>query len=134
MLQSTLMDMNLSLDSTSSGMTRQQIQNEAVVLRERNDHLQNQLEQVFKDRQNKELQNKTLEDSIENEKEKINELVYSLNASDQNRYKEHQMISEKLRQDNSEIHEKIDELAKQKEKLSLSVINSQVNGQFNVLI
>lgn len=118
--------MNLSMDSTSSGMNRQQIQNEVIVLREKNDNLQNQLEQVFKERQNKELQNKSLEDSIENEKEKINELVYSLNQSDQNRYKEYQLVSEKLRQDNAEIHFKIDELAKQKEKLSLSVINSQV--------
>lgn len=121
------MDMNQSLDSTSSGMSRQQIQNEVVVLREKNDNLQNQLEQVFKDRQNKEFQNKSLEDSIENEKEKINELVYSLNQSDQNRYKQHQLVSEKLRLDNSEIHTQIDELAKQKEKLSLSIINSQVN-------
>lgn len=119
--------MNQSLDSTSSGMSRQQIQNEVVVLREKNDNLQNQLEQVFKDRQNKEFQNKSLEDSIENEKEKINELVYSLNQSDQNRYKQHQLVSEKLRLDNSEIHTQIDELAKQKEKLSLSIINSQVN-------
>ena len=124
-LQSTLTDMNLALDSTTSGATRQQLQNEAVVLRERNEHLQNQLEQVFKERQSKEMQNQSLEDTINSEKNKVNELIYSLSSNDQNRYREFQMISEKLKHENSEIHGIIEDTVKQKERLSSSVISSQ---------
>ncbi|CAO1344916.1 unnamed protein product [Diamesa hyperborea] len=125
LLQSTLTDMNLALDSTTSGATRQQLQNEAVALRERNEHLQNQLEQVFKERQSKEMQNQNLEDTISNEKNKVNELIYSLSSNDQNRYREYQLIAEKLKQENTEIHGIIEDTVKQKERLSTSVISSQ---------
>lgn len=125
-LQSTLTDMNLALDNSSAGPnTRQHLQNEALALRERNETLQNQLEQVFKERQNKELQNQNFEEKISNEKNKINELIYSLSMEDQNRYREYQMIAERFKGENAEIHAKIEELVKQKEKLSAQVINSQ---------
>lgn len=117
--------MNLALDSTTSGTSRQQLQNETLALRERNEMLQNQLEQVFKERQNKEVQNQQLEDAIANEKNKVNELIYSLNPDDQNRYREHQIIAEKFKNENTEIHTKIEEAMRQKEKLSATVINSQ---------
>ncbi|KAL7019232.1 hypothetical protein ACKWTF_011046 [Chironomus riparius] len=124
-LHSTLSEINLALDSTSSGATRQQLQNEAVAFREKNEILQNQLEQVFKDRQNKESQNQQLIEAIEAEKNKVNELIYALSPDDQNKYREYQIICEKLKSENSEIHAKIESTIKQKEKLSSSVINSQ---------
>jgi intraflagellar transport protein 74 len=125
-LQSTLMDMNLALDNSSAGPNaRQHLQNEALALRERNETSQNQLEQIFKERQNKELQNQNYEEKISNEKNKINELIYSLSLDDQNRYREYQIIAEKFKKENADIHMKIEELVKQKEKLSAQVINSQ---------
>lgn len=119
--------MNLVLDSTGggSGATRQQLQNESLAFREKNEILQNQLEQIFRDRQAKEQQNQTLEETIESEKRKINEQIYSLNADDQNKYREYQIISEKLKSENTEIHVKIEDAIKQKEKLSANIMNSQ---------
>lgn len=117
--------MNLALDSTSTGTTRQQLQNQALVIREKNEQIQNQLEQTFKERQNKETQNQQLEAAISNEKEKMNEMIYSLSADEQNRYRENQLMCENMKIENAEIHSKIEAAIKQKEKLSGSVINSQ---------
>ena len=117
--------MNLALDSSSTGSTRQQLQNETLVYRERNELMQNQLEQIFKERQHKEQQNQQLEVAIANEKGRMNEMIYSLSTEQQNQYREHQMMCERLKAENSEIHEKIEAAIKQKEKLSSSVINSQ---------
>lgn len=124
-LQSTLADMNLALDSSSTGATRQQLHNQTLVFREKNELMQNQLEQIFKERQNKEMQNQQLETAISNEKAKMNEMIYSLSPDEQNRYREHQMMCENLKAENAEIHAKIEGALKQKEKLSSSVINSQ---------
>jgi intraflagellar transport protein 74 len=117
--------MNLALDSTTSGATRQQLQNETVAFREKNETMQNQLEQIFKERQSREQQNQQLEDSNANERNKINEMIYSLNAEDQNKYREYQMICEKLKSENSELHSQIEDAMRHKEKLSGMVINSQ---------
>lgn len=125
MLQSTLSDMNLALDSSSTGATRQQLQNQTLVIREKNELMQNQLEQIFKERQNKELQSQQLEAALSNEKAKMNEMIYSLSPDEQNRYREHQLMCENLKTENAEIHAQIEAAMKQKEKLSSSVINSQ---------
>uniref|UniRef100_A0A182SWK7 Uncharacterized protein n=1 Tax=Anopheles maculatus TaxID=74869 RepID=A0A182SWK7_9DIPT len=57
-LQSNLTSMNLALDNCTSGMTRQHLLNETVALRERNEHIQEQLELIFKQRQQKDNENK----------------------------------------------------------------------------
>lgn len=117
--------MNLALDSTSTGATRQQLQNQALVFREKNEEMQNQLEQTFKERQNKEALNQQLEAAITNEKVKMNEMIYSLTPDEQNQYRENQLMCENMKTENAEIHSKIEAAMKQKEKLSNSVINSQ---------
>lgn len=61
--------MNLALESFSSGQSRQNMQNETLVVREKNDISQNQLEVAFRDRQQKENQNKEIE-------KKLNEVSY----------------------------------------------------------
>lgn len=91
-LQSTLSDMNLALDSSSTGATRQQLQNQTLVYREKNELMQNQLETIFKERQQKEMQNRQLEAAIANEKTKMNEMIFSLSPEEQNRYREHQLM------------------------------------------
>lgn len=117
--------MNLALDSSSTGITRQQIQNETVVIREQNESLQNQLEQVFRERQRIEQQNQQLDEAIVDEKSKMNEMIYSLTSEQQSRYREYQMTSEKLKAENAEIHQQIESLIKKKEKLSSTVMSSQ---------
>lgn len=56
--------MNLALESFSSGQSRQNMQNETLVVRERNDNAQNQLEVAFRERQQKENQNKEIEKKL----------------------------------------------------------------------
>jgi intraflagellar transport protein 74 len=118
--------MNLILDSVSSGLTRQQLLNETQALRERNEIAQNQLEGIFRERQDKDELNKELELNIENEKRKVNEMIYSLASGDREKYFELQGMAENLRAKNAEIHETIERLTKQKEKMMGSVLNSQV--------
>lgn len=125
-LQSTLTGMNSAIDSSSSGMSRQQLQNETVVLRERNEKIQEQLEKLFKERQSKELMNREIEHEIEIEKNKINEMILSMSSKEQKRYEELRNHSENLRKQSVEYHDKIDSTVKQKEKMTSSIRHSQV--------
>lgn len=117
--------MNVALDSFSSGLTRQHMQNEAIALRERNETLQNQLENLFKERQIEEDQNKNLEKEIEQEKNKINEMILLLPKGDQVKYKDLQKLSEQLKNQNGELQNQIENLTQQRERLSAAIFNSQ---------
>lgn len=128
-LQSTLTSMNIALDNCSSGMTRQQLQNETLALRERNEHIQEQLEIVFKQRQIKDTENRELEAEAEKEKNKINEMIFSLPDADQQKYREYQALSESLRQQNTIYHNQISELEKQKDRLNTMIMNSQTRTE-----
>ncbi|KAL9705728.1 hypothetical protein quinque_009246 [Culex quinquefasciatus] len=121
--------MNIALDNCSSGMSRQQLQNETVALRERNERIQEQLEIVFKQRQIKDTENRELEVETEREKNKINEMIYSLSESDQKKYREFQTLSESLKQQNTIFHNQISELEKQKERLNTIIMNSQTRTE-----
>lgn len=125
-MQSKLTDMNLALDTFSSGMTRQQLQTETVALKEKNETLQSQVESTFRDRHAREETNRNVEQEIEREKNKVTEMIYSLSPADQNKYKEYQLMSEKLRQQNLDLHSQIEDAIKQKEKMSPMVLNSQL--------
>ncbi|XP_053685991.1 intraflagellar transport protein 74 homolog [Sabethes cyaneus] len=128
-LQSTLTSMNIALDNCSSGLTRQQLQNETLALRERSEHIQEQLEIVFKQRQIKDFENKELEAEAEKEKNKINEMIYSLSDSEQQKYREFQALSSSLKHQNTVFHNQISELEKQKERLSTVIMNSQTRTE-----
>lgn len=117
--------MNIVLDSVNTGLTRQQLQQEATVLRERNEHMQNQLEAMFSERQLKTDTNKDLEQQIQNEKTKIDELIFALSPDDQQKYRQLQALSESLREQNLSMHEQIETLTKQKERLEANVVTSQ---------
>lgn len=118
--------MNIVLDSHGSGLSRQQLQQETIALRERNEHIQNQLESLFSERQAKTERNKELENQIETERNKINEMIYALSSDDQQKYRQLQTLSEQLRGQNAAMHDEIDTLIKQKERLEATVITSQV--------
>lgn len=124
-LQSQLTDMNIVLDSHSTGLTRQQIQQETTALRERNENIQNQLEISFGDRQTKTERNKELEVQIDKEKNKINEMIFALSPDDQQKYRQYLALSENLHQQNADLHDKIEIVIRQKERLEATVMTSQ---------
>uniref|UniRef100_A0A182LYE7 Uncharacterized protein n=1 Tax=Anopheles culicifacies TaxID=139723 RepID=A0A182LYE7_9DIPT len=128
-LQSTLTSMNLALDNCTSGMTRQHLLNETVALRERNEHIQEQLELIFKQRQQKDSDNKDLERETEKEKNKVIEMINSLPEEDQHKYREYQTLSENLRKQNAIYHTQISEMEKQKERLNTMIMNSQTRSE-----
>uniref|UniRef100_A0A182WTK1 Intraflagellar transport 74 n=1 Tax=Anopheles quadriannulatus TaxID=34691 RepID=A0A182WTK1_ANOQN len=128
-LQSTLTSMNLALDNCTSGMTRQHLLNETVALRERNEHIQEQLEVIFKQRQQKDIENKTLERNTEQEKNKVIEMINSLPEEDQHKYREYQALSENLRKQNAIYHSQISEMEKQKDRLNTMIMNSQSRSE-----
>uniref|UniRef100_A0A182JZ19 Uncharacterized protein n=1 Tax=Anopheles christyi TaxID=43041 RepID=A0A182JZ19_9DIPT len=128
-LQSTLTSMNLALDNCTSGMTRQHLLNETVALRERNEHIQEQLELIFKQRQQKDNENKELERDTEKEKNKVIEMINSLPEEDQHKYREYQALSDKLRKQNAIYHSQISEMEKQKDRLNTLIMNSQSRSE-----
>ncbi|XP_040157136.1 LOW QUALITY PROTEIN: intraflagellar transport protein 74 homolog [Anopheles arabiensis] len=128
-LQSTLTSMNLALDNCTSGMTRQHLLNETVALRERNEHIQEQLEVIFKQRQQKDIENKALERNTEQEKNKVIEMINSLPEEDQHKYREYQALSENLRKQNAIYHSQISEMEKQKDRLNTMIMNSQSRSE-----
>uniref|UniRef100_A0A1S4GMJ9 Uncharacterized protein n=1 Tax=Anopheles gambiae TaxID=7165 RepID=A0A1S4GMJ9_ANOGA len=128
-LQSTLTSMNLALDNCTSGMTRQHLLNETVALRERNEHIQEQLEVIFKQRQQKDIENKALERNTEQEKNKVIEMINSLPEEDQHKYREYKALSENLRKQNAIYHSQISEMEKQKDRLNTMIMNSQSRSE-----
>uniref|UniRef100_A0A182QQ25 Uncharacterized protein n=1 Tax=Anopheles farauti TaxID=69004 RepID=A0A182QQ25_9DIPT len=128
-LQSNLTSMNLALDNCTSGMTRQHLLNETVALRERNEHIQEQLELIFKQRQLKDNDNRVLEIETEKEKNKVIEMINSLPEEDQHKYREYQALSENLRKQNAIYHTQISEMEKQKERLNTMIMNSQSRSE-----
>lgn len=124
--QSNLTDMNLALESFSSGQSRQHMQNETLVVRERNDVAQNQLEVAFRERQQKENQNKELEKKLNEENNNINDMVLSLTQDKKNNYKDLQMLSKDLKNQNIEIHNDIESVFRETEHLRNTIVNSQV--------
>uniref|UniRef100_A0AAG5DF11 Intraflagellar transport 74 n=1 Tax=Anopheles atroparvus TaxID=41427 RepID=A0AAG5DF11_ANOAO len=124
-LQSTLTSMNLALDNYSSGMTRQHLFNETVVLRERNQHIQEQLEVIFKQRQLKDTENRDLDNETEKERNKVIQMINSLPDEEQRKYQEFQSLAENLRKQNSTYHAQISEMERQKERLISLIMNSQ---------
>lgn len=122
--------MNIVLDSHNTGLTRQQLQQETIALRERNETMQTELESLFSERQSKTERNKELETQIGKEKNKINEMIYALSSDDQQQYHQLQELSEQLRQQNIEMHDQIEVIIKQKDRLEANIMSSQVRGLF----
>lgn len=125
-LQSQLTEMNIALDGHSSGQSRQQMQNESVAYRERNESLQSQLEKLFMESQAKEAQNNAMELEIERERNKVNEMVHNLSADDQLKYRELRDLSEQLKVRNVELQNQITAASKQRERMNGILSTSQL--------
>lgn len=117
MLQAKLSDMNIALDSANSNITRQQMNQETAVLRERNEGLQQQLEKAFSEKQSKEAINEKLEKEIELERNKINKVIESMNEADQEKYRKLDELAQKLGDQNSQMHEEINAMINKKTNL-----------------
>lgn len=116
-LQAKLSDMNIALDSANSNITRQQMNQETTVLRERNEELQLQLEKAFGEKQSKEAVNQQLEKEIEVERNKINKVIESMNESDQQKYRQLDEMAQKLGDANNKMHEEINMMINKKTNL-----------------
>lgn len=113
--------MNITLDAANSNVSRQQMQQETVALRERNESLQSQLETVFGERQAKETINATLEKEIEAERNKINKVIEAMPDTEQTKYHQLEQLAQKLGNENNKMHEQINEMMNQKTNLETMV-------------
>lgn len=123
-LQGKLSDMNIAIDSANSNVSRQQMQQETVALREQNEKLQLQLETAFSERQSKDAVNTKLEAEIELERNKINKVIDSMSDSDQIKYRQLEQLAQTLGNENNKMHEKINEMINQKTNLETMVRSS----------
>ncbi|GAB0090062.1 Intraflagellar transport protein 74 [Sergentomyia squamirostris] len=124
-LQAQLTDMNLALDGYSSGFSRQQMQGEASAVRERNESVQTQLESLFTQRQAREESNRRLEEDIARERQKVSEMIYALAPAEQQQYRELQQLSEDLKVKTSNLHDEIESMTKQRDRLMTTLASSQ---------
>lgn len=118
--------MNIVLDAHSSGLTRQQLQQESVALREQNEAIQSRLELLFNQRQTHAKQNQQLQDAIQTERNRIKEMVFALSPSDQQKYHQLQASAEELRDQIQSAHDRVDNAAQKLVRLQASVAPSQV--------
>lgn len=125
-LQAQLAEMNIALDSYSSGQSRQLMQNETVSYKERNETMQTQLEKLFLERQGKDAVNNAMELEIERERNKLNEMVHNLSADDQIKYRELCDLSAQLKGRNVELQNQIAAASKQKERMNGILSTSQM--------
>lgn len=123
-LQGKLSDMNIALDAANSNVSRQQMQQEALALRERNEHLQVSLESTFTDRQTKQAKNTLLEAEIEQERNKVSEIINAMNVDDQMKYWQLEESAKKFTAGTGEYHEQIAALLNQKASMETVVQNS----------
>ncbi|XP_059622794.1 intraflagellar transport protein 74 homolog [Phlebotomus argentipes] len=124
-LQAQLTDMNLALDGYSSGFSRQQMQSEASGLRERNESVQTQLEGLFTQRQAREEGNRRLEEDIARERHKVTEMIYALAPAEQKQYHELQQLSEELKTKTASLHDEIESVTKQRDRMMATLSSSQ---------
>lgn len=113
-LQGKLSDMNIALDSTNSNVNRQQMIQEAMVFRERNEQMQQQLENAFSERQAKDAINKRLEEDIEMERNKMNKVIEEMDPVDQEKYRQYDQLAKKLSDENNQMHEEINTMLNRK--------------------
>lgn len=99
--------MNIALDSASSNITRQQMNQETMVLRERNEELQRKLEKAFGERQAKDQINEKLEQEIGLERNRINKVIESMSDADRMNYRKLDELAQKLEDENNKMHEEI---------------------------
>lgn len=116
--------MNIALDSANSNVSRQQMQQEALALRERNEHLQIRLEATFTERQTKEVKNKQLEIEIEQERNKITDIIKSMKENDQNTYYKLEESIQKYTIESGKCHEQIGAILNQKTSMETVIQNS----------
>lgn len=116
--------MNIALDAANSNVSRQQMQQEALALRERNERLQVSLEATFTDRQTKEAQNKQLEAEIEQERNKISEIINAMSADDQLKYRQLEESIKKYTDETDKYHGQIAALLSQKASMQTVVQSS----------
>lgn len=122
--QGKLSDMNIALDAANSSISRQQMQEETVALRERNEKLQSQLESAFNERQAQESTNQMLEKEIEQERNKINKVIESMNELDQVKYREMAELADTLGEKTNKMHEEINAMMNQKTNLETMIRSS----------
>lgn len=116
-LQAKLSDMNIAIDSANSNITRQQMNQEAVVLRERNEELQQKLEKAFSEKQAKGAINEKLENEIEMERNKIDKVIESMIETDRQKYYKLDELVRKLGDANNKMHEEINMMINKKTNL-----------------
>lgn len=123
-LQAKLSDMNIALDSANSNITRQQMNQETSVLRERNEELQQQLEKAFSERQSKDAVNEKLEIEINLERNKINKVIESMDIADQQKYHKLDAEAQKLGDANNKMHEEINMMINKRTNLETIIKGS----------
>lgn len=128
-LQANLTDMNIVLDAHTSGLTRQQLQQETVAAREHNERTQSQLEQHFHRRQSLVAQNAELQAAIAAERQRIDDLVFALSDDDQMRYRQLQSTSELLHQQLAAAQERDAAVGAQLARLQATVAQSPVRAE-----
>ncbi|XP_031631597.1 putative leucine-rich repeat-containing protein DDB_G0290503 isoform X2 [Contarinia nasturtii] len=116
-LQAKLSDMNIALDSANSNITRQQMNQETTVLRERNEEFQQQLEKTFNEKQAKEAINEKLEKEIELERNKINKVIEAMSEPDQEKYRKLDALAQQLSEQNNAMHEEINMMINKRDNL-----------------
>lgn len=128
-LQGKLSDMNIALDSANSNVSRQQMHNETNVLREQNESLQLRLESVFRERQSKEAANAAIERQIEEERSKVAKVIEQMTDAEQAKYGQLEQLVQRLGDQNSQMHEQINEMMVQKTNLETMVRGSVDRGE-----
>lgn len=126
--------MNIALDSANSNISRQQMNQETSVLRERNEEFQQQLEKTFSEKQVKEAINQQLEQEIELERNKINKVIDSMNDSDQQKYRQLDELAQKLGEANNKMHEEINMIINKKTNLETIVKGSPERAEATRLL
>ncbi|KAI1720046.1 intraflagellar transport protein 74 like protein [Ditylenchus destructor] len=132
-LQGELSDLNLIIDRLNTNSDLRDLEFEVAEAEKANNELTGAVEDLFKERQEKEDFIRQLEGNIHAAKVQNAELINSLDRGLKGEFERVQTETEELRQSLEEKHRELDELNKTKEELDLALANSSLKQQAMVL-
>lgn len=121
--------MNIVLDAHTSGLTRQQLQQETAALRDHNERTQSQLEHQFHQRQARTADHTAMQSAVAAERQRLDDMVFALPADDQQQYRQLHASAEQLHQQLAAAQERDAAAAAQLARLQATVGQSTARSE-----
>ncbi|EEB12154.1 conserved hypothetical protein [Pediculus humanus corporis] len=128
-LQGQLADYNLVIDKVNTNTDKAQIDAETEELKNENERLTENLNELFEQNRMKENLIQQLEDDVQNEKNVTFKLIEEMNENERKKYQELKVTNENLQKEIDEDQQELEMLTRQKLDLEDRISGSQIKQE-----